>query len=138
MHGFSLPWHRATKIVGYVDETGELVEPDEPNGIKLETFVFDALVLAEKSIILSVDREEEFAPIKNATGVDSLESSQQYQINRAARWMEQAGIAVPRKPDGLPDLIVEISPLFAMDEKTLSLKRNQLRPLQPGDMVYLG
>ena len=81
---------------------------------------------------------EEFAPIKNAQGPDSLVSSQQLQIERASLWMEKAGIAVPRKPDGKPDLTLEISPLFALDSETLTQKKNQLRPLQPGDMVYLG
>ena len=137
-HGFSLPWHRALKCVPCIDENGEAVEPEEPNAVKLETFVFDALPLAEGSIILCTERVEEFAPIKNAQGPDSLVSSQQLQIERASLWMEKAGIAVPRKPDGKPDLTLEISPLFALDSETLTQKKNQLRPLQPGDMVYLG
>ena len=137
-HGFSLPWHRAVKRVPFVGENGELVEPEKPNAIKLETFVFDALPLAERSIILSIDRNEEFAPIKNASGVDSLQSSQELQISRAAGWMEKAGIEVPRKSDGTPDLILEISPLFALNAHILEQKRNQLRPLQAGEMVYLG
>lgn len=136
--GFSLPWHRAIKKVGYVDEQGERVEPAEPNAVKLETFVFDALPLADASVILVTSRAEEFAPIKNASGVDSLPSSQQMQIERAARWMEMAGIAVPRKEDGTVDILIEISPLFAPDAETLIQKRNQLRALQPGDIVYLG
>ena len=136
--GFSLPWHRATKSVATIDERGEKVEPAEPNAVKLESFVFDALQLAETSVILTTSREEEFAPIKNASGVDSLPSSQTMQIERAARWMEMAGIKVPRHEDGTADVLIEISPLFAPDVETLIRKRNQLRPLQPGDIVYLG
>jgi UDP-N-acetylglucosamine/UDP-N-acetylgalactosamine diphosphorylase len=137
-HGFSLPWHRAVKRVPYVDEKGHLVSPEKPNAVKLETFVFDALPLAERSIILEVERGEQFGPIKNATGVDSLESSQRLQVERAARWMEAAGIAVPRKHDGRPDLLIEISPLFALNAHELYEKRRLLRPLKPGDIAYLG
>ncbi len=137
-HGFSLPWHRAVKRVSYIDSAGNRVEPEKPNAVKLETFVFDALPLADKSVILSIDRDEEFAPIKNAAGVDSLESSQQLQVARAARWFEQAGFDIPRKPDSVPDLILEISPLFALNAETLVQKRNQLRSPQPGEMIYLG
>ena len=137
-HGFSLPWHRAVKKVSFVNERKELVTPPEPNAVKLETFVFDALPLAERSIILEVERGEQFAPIKNAAGVDSLQSSQQLQIARAAKWMEAAGIPVPRRPDGTPEVALEISPLFALDPHELADKRRQLRPLKTGDIVYLG
>ena len=136
--GFSLPWHRANKCVSYIDENGNLIDPDQPNAVKLETFVFDALPLAEKSIILEIVRDEQFAPIKNASGVDSLPSSQALQLDRAARWMTMAGINVPRKPDGSPDVLIEISPLFALDPEELARKHAQLRPLKQGDMVYLG
>jgi len=136
--GFSLPWHRAEKRVPYIDQNGTLVEPQETNAIKLETFVFDALPLANESIILEVDRTEQFAPIKNATGADSLQTSQQLQMERAASWMEQAGVEVPRKKDGGLDLMIEISPLFALDPHELTHKRSQLRALRAGDIVYLG
>jgi UDP-N-acetylglucosamine/UDP-N-acetylgalactosamine diphosphorylase len=137
-HGFSLPWHRADKKVPFINSDGKQVEPHEPNAVKLETFVFDALPLAGKSIILEIDRDEQFAPIKNASGVDSLQSSQQLQIERACRWMENAGVSVPRKSDGTADVVIEISPLFALDAKELSDKRRQLRVLKSGDYVYLG
>jgi len=136
--GFSLPWHHADKRVPYINENGNLIDPSQPNAVKLETFVFDALPLAEKSIILEIVRSEQFAPIKNASGVDSLPSSQALQIDRAARWMTLAGINVPRKPDGSPDVLIEISPLFALDADELARKYAQLRPLKKGDMVYLG
>ncbi len=136
--GFSLPWHRAVKKIPYIDENGNQVNPDEPNGVKLETFVFDALPLAEKSITLEINREEQFAPIKNASGVDSPQSSQRLQIERAARWLEEAGVDVPRKADGSCDALMEISPLFSLDPEELKLKKAQLRPLKSGDIVYIG
>ena len=71
-----LPYHRAEKKVSYIDDNGNLINPDEPNAVKFETFVFDALPLAKNPLILEADRLEEFSPVKNMTGVDSLESSQ--------------------------------------------------------------
>ena len=63
--GFALPFHRADKAVPHLDlETGERTEPDEPNAVKLEMFVFDALPLAETSIILETDRVENLRPSK--------------------------------------------------------------------------
>jgi len=136
-HGFSLPWHRADKKAPYVDESGTRIEPKKKNGVKLETFIFDALPLAEKSIILTIDRVEEFAPIKNATGVDSAESSRELQIERAARWLEAAGIAVPRKPDGAVDAVLEISPRFALDADEVKRKAAQLTAIPAGATICL-
>jgi UDP-N-acetylglucosamine/UDP-N-acetylgalactosamine diphosphorylase len=134
---FALPLHRAVKKIPYINENGDLIEPDEPNGIKLETFVFDALPLAEKSIILETIREEEFAPVKNASGTDSAESSIQMQIERAASCLEYAGIKVPRNDDGSPDCIIEISPGFALNEQDLKSKADQIPQIKPGDQIYL-
>lgn len=117
---FALPWHRADKKVPHIDiATGELVEPDEPNAVKLETFVFDAVPLCERSIVLETIREDEFGPIKNASGVDSAESSRELQIDRAARWLESNGVKVPRKANGSVDAVIEISPLTANSPEDL-------------------
>jgi UDP-N-acetylglucosamine/UDP-N-acetylgalactosamine diphosphorylase len=136
-HGFSLPWHRAVKKVPFINEQGLRVEPAQPNAVKLETFVFDALPLAKKSIILEIDRKEQFAPIKNATGVDSLESSRQLQLERAAKWLTLAGVEVPCHPDGTIDVQVEISPLFALDADELTQKRDQIPQLTAGRKFYI-
>ncbi len=115
--GFALPFHRADKKVGHVaHETGEKVAPEKPNAVKLETFVFDALPMCQKSIIYETDRIEEFAPIKNADAApgqalvpDSPASSKLLQSVRAARWLERAGVKVARKADGAVDAVIEIS-----------------------------
>ncbi len=137
-HGFVLPLHRAVKKIPYIDEEGRRVEPKEPNGVKLESFVFDALPLAKKSIILQTLRSEEFAPTKNATGVDSAETPRQMMIDRAAAWLESAGVKVPRKPDGLPDCVIEISPGFALTREDVAEKRDKIPTIKPGDKIYLG
>lgn len=112
--GSILPWHRATKKVPHIDlATGARVEPAEPNAIKLETFVFDALREAESPVVLRTDRVEEFAPIKNATGEDSPATSRALQVERAVRWLREAAVPVPLHANGAPNCIVEISPLTA-------------------------
>jgi len=119
-HHFGLPYHRAVKKVPYIDpDSGRRVEPASPNAVKFETFVFDALPLAESSIVYETDRVEEFAPIKNATGVDSVETSHQLQSERAGRWLEAHGVSVPRDGDGRIAARIEISPLTALEPADL-------------------
>jgi UDP-N-acetylglucosamine/UDP-N-acetylgalactosamine diphosphorylase len=111
---FALPWHRAEKKIPCIDpRTGEPISPSTNNGVKLEKFIFDALALCDKSLVLETDRIEEFAPIKNASGSDSPESCKQLQTQRAARWLAAQGVHVPTKPDGSPDCIIEVSPRTA-------------------------
>jgi len=116
---FSLPYHRAEKKIPCVDTaTGETIAPTANNGVKLERFVFDALPLCERSIVMETDRVEEFAPIKNASEAgmivpDSPDDSRRIQTLRAARWLEACGVAVPKTADGAPDCVLEISPRSA-------------------------
>lgn len=72
-----LPYHSAFKKANYIDENGNLVEADKPNAYKFEAFIFDAFTSLDSMAVLRVKREEEFAPVKNATGVDSPETSRQ-------------------------------------------------------------
>jgi len=135
--GFSLPLHRAVKKIPHIDEDGKPVKPARPNGVKLETFVFDAIPLASKSIILETLREEEFAPTKNATGLDSAVTSRKMLIERAASWLESAGLNVPKKPDGSFDCEIEIAPSFALYKDDVVEKLSQIPKIRPGDKVYL-
>ncbi|RKY20995.1 MAG: UDPGP type 1 family protein [Planctomycetota bacterium] len=135
--GFTLPLHRAVKKIPHIDWTGKYIEPAEPNGIKLESFVFDALPLASKSMILQTVRSEEFAPVKNAAGIDSAETSREMMVARSADWLESAGVAVPRRPDGTADCVIEIAPSFALEKADIKAKLNQIPEIKPGDSVYL-
>ncbi len=135
--GFSLPLHKAVKKIPHIDQHGNPVEPTEPNGIKLETFVFDAVPLASKSIILQTLRSQEFAPTKNATGVDSVETSRQMMVARAADWLESASVPIRKKPDGSPDCLIEIAPSFALQKEDVKAKLDQIPKIKPGDKIYL-
>jgi UDP-N-acetylglucosamine/UDP-N-acetylgalactosamine diphosphorylase len=135
---FSLPFHRAVKKIPHINAEGQYVEPAEPNGIKLETFVFDALPLASHSMILETKRSEEFGPVKNKTGVDSAETSQRMIIDRAATWLESAGISVPRTDGGQVDCVLEIAPSFALSPQDLKARINEIPEIKPGDSLYLG
>lgn len=70
-----LPYHQAIKKANYIDETGKLQEATEPNCYKFESFIFDAFSSLKDMLIMRVKREEEFAPVKNAEGVDSPETA---------------------------------------------------------------
>jgi UDP-N-acetylglucosamine/UDP-N-acetylgalactosamine diphosphorylase len=132
--GFALPLHKAVKKISHIDDQGNPVESDS---IKLESFVFDALPLASKSIILETLRNEEFAPTKNATGVDSVETTRQMIVARAADWLESAGVTIPRRPDGTIDCLLEIAPGFALDRENIKEKLDRIPTIQPGAKIYL-
>ncbi len=84
----SLPYHVAFKKADYIDCHGNYVKGTEPNSFKFEQFIFDAFELFEDVCVLRVNREQEFAPIKNAAGVDSPETA--LQLYRAYKKIEQA------------------------------------------------
>ena len=70
-----LPYHSAFKKATYIDKEGNKVVPTSPNAYKFEAFLFDAFGEVDDMAILRVKREEEFAPVKNAEGVDSPETA---------------------------------------------------------------
>lgn len=115
-----LPWHRALKKSTWWDpSTGTVLEPDEPNVVKLERFIFDVLPRAERSAILRTRRSAEFAPIKNASGSDSPESSRRIQSNLYAGWLRTRGVELPWSKEGNVRASIEIAPLTAMREDDL-------------------
>ena len=134
-----LPWHRADKKIPYLDAAGELQQPSEPNGVKLESFIFDALPLAEKVMILEGDRAEVFAPTKNATGVDSAESCREMITARNARRLALGGVEIPRKADGTVDAVIEISPFMVLDDAdaVALVAENGLKKIIAGEKVAL-
>jgi len=123
-----LPYHKAYKKIPSIDSEGK---PVEIEGIKFETFLFDALSMTKRSITMEVKRDVEFAPVKNKIGEDSLESCVNMQNELFKSWLEHAGVEVK------PGIKIEISPLFALDEHMLESRADEI----PGELsqdTYLG
>lgn len=72
-----LPVHVVEKKIPYMNGNGSFVVPDKPNGYKFETLVLDMVHMQESCLAYEVDRRKEFAPVKNASGVDSVESARE-------------------------------------------------------------
>lgn len=110
-----LPHHVAKKKIPCVNtETGEVVKPEKPNGIKLEQFVFDCFTFLEmdKFATMEVRREDEFSPLKNApgTGEDDPDTSRRDVMSQGRQWVQAAGGVVEDEGDGSG---VEVSPKFS-------------------------
>ena len=117
--GLKLPWHLARKEVQALDENGR---PGPRTAIKFESFVFDALGQAERSVTLEVRRSEEFSPVKNATGEDSPATTRADLCRLHTAWVEAAGLPLPPPgPDGLRS--VEVDPCLAEDLETFLARK---------------
>jgi UDP-N-acetylglucosamine/UDP-N-acetylgalactosamine diphosphorylase len=112
-HGFALPYHRALKHI-------DSITPDKKKikltGWKFETFVFDAIPFAQNACFMEVVRKEEFSPVKNSEGIDSVETARADMVTLYKDWLESEGFKVPTGTQ------VEISPLFALDKQEFSVK----------------
>lgn len=72
-----LPLHLVEKKIPYLDEEGRKVKPESPNGYKFEQLVLDMIHELGSCLPYEVVRNYEFAPIKNETGIDSVESARE-------------------------------------------------------------
>ncbi len=72
-----IPVHVVRKKVETIDENGVPYKPSTENGIKFEILAVDLVKLMGTVLPYEVVREKEFAPIKNKTGVDSVESARE-------------------------------------------------------------
>jgi UDP-N-acetylglucosamine/UDP-N-acetylgalactosamine diphosphorylase len=126
-HSGKLPLHVAQKTIQAWIPNDEGGAVQELAGIKFEMFIFDALADAGNPLFLETIREEEFAPLKNKTGRDSIETCRQGIMNLYARWLEANGITVPMR-GGKPVHRIEISPLVASDAESFGESLNQRFP----------
>ncbi|MDR2030659.1 MAG: UDPGP type 1 family protein [Puniceicoccales bacterium] len=133
-----LPFHLSQKKIPYLNGAGHLVRPVEANGFKLERFIFDLLPRAERALLLEGRREEMFSPVKNAAGLDSVETSQRDQVRQFAEWLSKGRVDLSRDDSGLPPFFLEISPLFA-DTMEEFLQKWAEMPIKPavGANFYL-
>ncbi|MBO6303264.1 MAG: UDPGP type 1 family protein [Ruminiclostridium sp.] len=72
-----MPLHVVKKKIPYIDGNGDYIKPSEPNGFKFEQLVLDMIHQLSSCLPYEVIREKEFAPIKNPTGIDSVESARE-------------------------------------------------------------
>lgn len=72
-----MPLHKVFKKIRYMDESGNTVRPEAPNAYKFETLALDLVKLQKNCLAYEVEREKEFAPIKNKTGVDSVDTARE-------------------------------------------------------------
>ncbi len=120
-----IPFHVAKKKVPHLDESGTKVHPEKENALKFERFIFDVLPLAERWTVVETSREEEFAPLKNATGADSPDAVKKAITHLAAKWLTKCGVQVPKDAAGESLYALEISPLFALDAEELCQRLQQ-------------
>jgi UDP-N-acetylglucosamine/UDP-N-acetylgalactosamine diphosphorylase len=81
LQGKSLPWHSVQRKVPFINSMGMLVQPDHPNALKYEQFIFDVLAFSENVQLVETLREQEFAPLKNAEGEGSVKAVQRAMMN---------------------------------------------------------
>ena len=104
------------------------MKPEKANGVKFELFVFDALPSAVNPVVVETSRADDFSPVKNAEGVDSPATSRADQLRQFARWLRSAGASVATDPTGLPEVSLEVSPLFGYDEDSFGESWSRLSP----------
>jgi UDP-N-acetylglucosamine/UDP-N-acetylgalactosamine diphosphorylase len=130
--GSALPCHIAVKDIECLAVQGGTLMPMTGKGIKFEMFIFDALGFAKRSVTMQVKREEEFSPVKNFDGVDSPKTAKRAMIQLFTQWLKNSGKA-PLCPD---DLVIEVSPLYALDEA--EFRKNFTPPASFSSPLYLG
>lgn len=113
-----LLFHRASKKVPYVNEEGDLIQPEAPNATKFERFIFDLLPAARNAFVVEALPRDAFAPVKNADGAeaDTPALARQAISDLHRGWLKQADAWVG---EGVQ---VEINPRFALSADELQKK----------------
>src|SRR6185369_4294071 len=92
-----------------VGDDGQVIEPDRPNAIRFERFIFDLLPLASRALVVEADPAEAFAPVKNSDDekTDNPRTAKAAMMALHRRWLRAAGAKIAA------DIPVEINPLWA-------------------------
>lgn len=111
-----LPFHLVKRVVAHIDATGEMATIQQPNAVRFERFIFDALPYAKNAMVVETSRADEFNPVKNQNGEDSPETARRALNAMYLSWLREVGAEVS---EGIP---AEISPLTAIDADQLAEK----------------
>jgi UDP-N-acetylglucosamine pyrophosphorylase len=126
-----LPWHLARKEMSVWSQG----RTQKVQGVKFETFVFDALAQSEHSVTLEVERAREFSPVKNREGADSPSTSRADLSRLHASWVRAAGLELPPADEhGVHP--VEVDPLLAEDEQSFVASGPPQPRITPRGMLY--
>lgn len=114
----NIPYHVANKKIACYDNINDkYIKPEEPNGIKLEQFIFDVFptVPLTKFGCLEVERIKEFSPLKNGPGskVDNPETSRLAYLKLGTQWLKNAGAIIK------DDVLVEVSNTLSYEGENL-------------------
>jgi UDP-N-acetylglucosamine/UDP-N-acetylgalactosamine diphosphorylase len=114
-----LKLHVAKKKIPYVDDQGRTVKPGQPNGIKIEKFVFDVFQFSDRFVTWEVPRESEFSAMKNSdsAGKDCPSTARQDLLTLHRKYVEAAGGVVACEE-------VEVSPLLSYAGEDLESRVN--------------
>ncbi|KAM3955135.1 UDP-N-acetylhexosamine pyrophosphorylase-like [Aphomia sociella] len=123
-----LKLHIAKKKIPYVDDNGVCQKPSEPNGIKLEKFIFDVFEFAENFICLEVARDVEFSALKNADSAkkDCPSTAREDLLRLHRKYVREAGGIIK------DDIDVEISPLLSYSGENIEdLVKDEVFTISP-------
>lgn len=126
--GKPMPVHLVRKRISALDSSGNIHDPVQSNGFKLEMKIFDLLEYTKKISILQANRNEEFSPLKNKNGIESFNSVSHDMYRLYFNWLNDNGIYVPKSRV----TAMEVTPSFAIDgdmfkEKVRVIGKKQLQ-----------
>lgn len=118
-HESELKLHIAKKKIPYIDSKGLKIKPEKPNGIKIEKFIFDVFEFSKNLVVWEVEREHEFAALKNSNAekTENPTTSCLALYNLHKRYVEAAGGSIT--PDAEGNVVCEISPSLSYDGEGL-------------------
>ncbi|KAJ2942429.1 hypothetical protein O0L34_g16034 [Tuta absoluta] len=123
-----LKLHVAKKKIPYIDDNGVRQKPSEPNGIKMEKFIFDVFEFAKNFICLEVARDVEFSALKNADSAkkDCPSTARDDLLRLHRRYIREAGGIIEDHVD------IEISPLLSYGGENLEdLVKDEVFTISP-------
>ncbi|MGV3608553.1 MAG: UTP--glucose-1-phosphate uridylyltransferase [Planctomycetaceae bacterium] len=114
----ALPFHIARKKVPCLNEQGTITEPESPNAVRFEKFIFDLLPQAQNALVIEADPADAFAPVKNAPH----EKTDTAATAQAAMLEQGQTLAIEARLSLLAGARLEINPRFALDASELAQK----------------